>query len=153
MAYAKNTKVPIDRSRAHIERVLENYGAEEFFYGSSPRGKGIGFKYKGRVIKIGVPIPKREEYPNNQTGRMKWEREERRLWRVLLIALKAKLELVDAGITSFEDEFLAQTCLPDGSAVGDWAKEQIGVMIETGKMPKLLPNDTDRILGNEITHG
>lgn len=141
MSYAANTRVPVGRSRAEIERVLENYGADEFFYGASQRGKGIGFKYKGRVIKIGVPIPPRSEYPDTIAGENKWKQEERRKWRVLLIGLKAKLEWVDAGLTKFEDEFLAQTCLPDGSCVGDWAGEQINVMIEKGKMPKLLPGE------------
>jgi hypothetical protein len=140
MSYAARTKVPIERSREEIERVLHNYGADEFFYGASTKGKGIGFRYKGRVIKIGIPIPPRSEYSNSQYGENKWHQEEQRRWRVLLIALKAKLELIDAGLTTFEDEFLAQTALPDGSSVGDWARSQIDSMIQEGKMPKLLPD-------------
>jgi hypothetical protein len=139
MSYASQTKVPIERSREEIERVLHNYGADEFFYGSSAKGKGIGFRYKGRIIKIGIPIPPRTDYSASQFGEYKWQQEERRRWRVLLIALKAKLELIDAELTTFEDEFLAQTALPDGSSVGDWARTQINDMIEAGKMPKMLP--------------
>jgi hypothetical protein len=134
MSYAESTSVPVDRSRIEVEKILQRYGATEFFYGTSPKGEGIGFVYKNIPIKIGIPMPK--------TGSDRQDQQERRrLWRVLVIALKAKLELVDSRITSFEDEFLAQTCLPKSSGystVGDWAKEQIGVIIETGKMPKLL---------------
>jgi hypothetical protein len=138
MPYAEKTSVPIEQSRLEIEKVLIKYGATAFFYGSSPKGKGIGFEYKRRTIKIGIPIPDRKKYSNTQTGEFHWRQEERRRWRVLLIALKAKLELIDAELTTFEDEFLAQTCLPDKSTVGDWAKAQINTIIETGKMPNLL---------------
>lgn len=136
--YAANTIVPIERSRAEIERTLMRYGADEFFYGTSLRGDGIGFKYKGRPIKIGIPLPKRDDYKSTQAGEKAWEREKKRLWRVLLLALKAKLELVDSGIVSFEDEFLAQICLPNGGTVGDIIKPQIETMITDGRMPKLL---------------
>ena len=139
MSYAEKTSVPVARSRDEIERILTKYGADQFFYGTSIKGKGIGFAYKGRAIKIGIPMPLESEYGDGATAENKWKQEERRRWRVLLIALKAKLEMIDAGLTTFEDEFLAQTCLPDGGVVGDWAKTQIDTMIEGGKMPNLLP--------------
>lgn len=139
--YAENTSVPIERSKTEIEQTLIRYGAEEFFYGTSSRGSGVGFKYKGRVIKMNVPMPDRRNYPDNQSGETKWMRAQRRLWRVLLLALKAKLELVDSGLTTFEDEFLAQTCLPKsagGGTVSDYLQPQIQKMVESGKMPDLL---------------
>lgn len=33
MAYASDTSVPVDRSKAEIERILERYGASAFMYG------------------------------------------------------------------------------------------------------------------------
>jgi hypothetical protein len=143
MAYAEKTSVSVKKSRDEIEQLLTKYGADQFFYGSSIKGKGIGFAYKGRAIKIGIPMPDKGTYGFSQAGQKKWEQEERRRWRVLLIALKAKLELIDVGLTTFEDEFLAQTCLPDGGVVGDWAKNQIDTMITAGKMPQLLPSGMD----------
>jgi len=136
--YAKNTSVPIERSKTEIERTLIRYGAEEFFYGTSLRGSGIGFKYKGRVIKMNVPMPDRKKYSANQSGETKWMQVQRQLWRVLLLALKAKLELVDSGLTTFEDEFLAQTCLPGGGTISQHLQPQIETMVKTGKMPDLL---------------
>lgn len=144
MSYAKNTSVPVERSRAEIERTLIRYGAESFFYGRSPKGSGIGFSYKGRMIRISIPMPARDDYRPTQVGETKWKQEHRRLWRVLLLGLKAKLELVDSGLISFEDEFLAQTCLPTGETVSDYAQPKIQEMIETGQMPKLLPEGIEK---------
>lgn len=135
--YASHTSVPIDRSKAEIEKTLMRYGVDNFFYGkSAKRGGGIGFKYKGRVIQIGVPFPNAADFSTDQ----KFNQEYRRRWRVLLLALKAKLELVNAGLVSFEDEFLAQTCLPDGSTVSQYYQPLIDNAVKEGKMPiALLP--------------
>lgn len=52
-----------------------------------------------------------------------------------------KLEAVAAGITTFEDEFLAHTLLPNGATVGEWAAPQIEAVYADGgrHMPALLP--------------
>lgn len=57
----------------------------------------------------------------------------------LALVIKAKLEAVAAGITSFEDEFLAHIMLPSGGTVGEWARPQLEVAYSTGAMPALLP--------------
>ena len=49
--------------------------------------------------------------------------------------MKAKLEAVDAGISTFEDEFLSATLLPDGHTVGEWAQPQLEHAYSTGLMP------------------
>ena len=134
MAYAERTSVPIDRSKAEIEKTLCRYGADKFFYGTSAQGSGIGFEYKQRVIRMSVPNPNPKLFDTTK----KYEAEKRRMWRVLALALKAKLELIDAGLTRFEDEFLAQTSLPDGSTVSQWLQPQILHAIEQNQMPKLL---------------
>ena len=137
--YAKNTTVSADRSKAEIERTLIRYGVDEFFYGrSATTGAAIGFTFKGRAIKLDVPLPDRQEYKANKTGDANWEKECRRVWRVLLLWIKANLEVVDLGRITFEDIFLAQTCLPDGSTVGQTIQEKINVMATDGRMPKLL---------------
>ena len=139
MKYAKGTRVPVKQSKGEIEDTLIRYGIEEFFFATSSRGDGIGFHYKGRTIKFGIPLPKKNDFAPTETGERDRKREVRRLYRVLVIALKAKLELVDAGLTTFEDEFLAQTCLTGGRTVSGALQPQIEKMLETGDMPKLLP--------------
>jgi hypothetical protein len=55
------------------------------------------------------------------------------------LAIKAKLEAVEAEISTFEDEFLAYIVLPDGSTFGDWARPQIAAVYELNTMPALMP--------------
>lgn len=59
-------------------------------------------------------------------------------WRGLLLVIKAKLEAVQAGITDFETEFMAQIILPDGSTVGQFMKPQIAVAYQNRTMPLML---------------
>jgi hypothetical protein len=136
--YASNTTVSADRSKAEIERTLIRYGVDEFFYGRSASGAGIGFTFKGRTIKLNVPMPSRNDYRDNKAGEDDWNRERRRLWRVLLLSIKADLEAIDSGLKTFEDVYLAYTCLPNGSTVGQEIQEKIDVMVTGGQMPKLL---------------
>lgn len=143
--FASNTSVPIERSKTEIERTLLRYGVEQFAYGiHTTRGSGIAFVYKDRHIKLNIPLPKRDKFPSNRAGENKWQREHRRLWRVLLLWLKANLELIDCGLISFEDVFLAQTCLPSGQTFSEAIQPQIEKMITDGEMPKLLMSGGER---------
>lgn len=139
--YAKNTSVSADRSKAEIERTLIRYGVDEFIYGRQIKGACIGFTFKGRTIKINVPLPSRDEYRDNRTGELNWEKECRRLWRVLLLWVKANLEVIESGMMTFEDIFLSQTCLPSGITVSQELQHKLEEMATTGKAPKLLLGD------------
>ncbi|MBA7487089.1 hypothetical protein ES707_22651 [subsurface metagenome] len=132
--YAKNTSVPVARSRQKIEELLESYGIDESFMGRSPRGDGIGFKYNGKVYKMNVPAPSKENKTEKQ-----YEQQLRQRWRILYMSTKMKFEEIDAGVISFEDQFLAQMCLPNGSTVADFMRLPENIQrLEQTKMPKLL---------------
>lgn len=133
--YAKHTRVPIAQSKQEIEKTLTRYGIEEFGFGTSPRGSGILFTKNGRCYKLNLPNPDRKKFDSDN----QYEQAIRQRWRILLLSLKAELEKVEAGLTSFEDQFLAYMALPDGSTVGDFMKlpENIKRLQKT-EMPKLL---------------
>jgi hypothetical protein len=57
----------------------------------------------------------------------------------LALVIKAKLEAVDSGITTFEDEFLAHIVMPDGQTVASHIKPGIAAAYESGTMTPLLP--------------
>ena len=60
--------------------------------------------------------------------------------RALLLVTKAKLEAVAAGVSIFEEEFLANIVLPDGSLVGHQARVALAAAYEGREMPPLLPD-------------
>ncbi len=66
-----------------------------------------------------------------------WDQACRQRWRALALLVKAKLEAVESGIVSFEEEFLAHVVLPDGSTVYQAAKGGIAIAYQTGIMQPL----------------
>ena len=146
--YAASTEVSAEKSRAEIETTLRRYGADQFIYGWQEGSAVIGFRAKGRQIKFILPQPKQDEkrFTHSSRGmrspevaRSAWEQACRQSWRALALVIKAKLEAVEAGITCFEDEFLAHIILPNGQPVGQWFRPQLALAYEQGAMPPLLP--------------
>ena len=149
--YAANTDVAVHRSKTEIERTLERYGANQFISGwdADRETAMVGFKMNGKQVRFMLPMPDRtdEEFTLTPTGKTRktdaaytaWEQGCRQRWRALALAIKAKLEAVESGITEFEEEFMAHIVLPDGSTFGTWAVPQIQTVYETGRMPELLP--------------
>lgn len=154
--YAKDTDVPVERSRAEIESTLLRYGADQFMYGINRDRAMIAFRAQGRHIKFLLPLPDRQarEYTHRRVNQhestavpvapeeahRKWEQACRQRWRALNLCIKAKLEAVAAGITTFEDEFMAHIVLPDGATVAEHVRPSIEQAYTTGKMPPLLPH-------------
>lgn len=149
MAYAENTSVPIDRSKAEIERVLVRYGATGFMYGIRPEKAVIAFEANNRHVRFLLPMPDAEakEFRTTPTGRSRkgdavnsaFEQEICRRWRALALAIKAKLEAVETGITEFDEEFLAHIVMPNGKTVAESAIPAIDEAYRTGRAPALLP--------------
>jgi hypothetical protein len=116
--YAEGTTTPIETSQAEIHRLLRRYGATEFSTGWSTSGAGISFVFKGRRCSFTVPAAAAKDVPRGIRNGAAWlQTEERRRWRCMVLALKAKLEWVADGISSFEAEFLAHIVTPDGRTV------------------------------------
>lgn len=150
MAYAEKTNVSTEKSRADIERTLQRYNADQFMYGWDNDKAVVGFRISGRQIKFLLTMPKKEDVKFTHTERGKkrtdavafkeWEQSCRQKWRALSLVIKAKLEAVESGISIFEDEFMANIVLPNGSTVSQFMLPQILEAYESGKMPKLLPD-------------
>lgn len=148
--YAENTSVSSDKSRAEIEQILARYGAEQFMYGWDRETAVIMFRAYDRNVRFRLPLPDRQakeftHTPSRGTARSPqqaeaaWEQATRQRWRALALVIKAKLEAVEAGITVFEDEFLAHIMLPNGQTVGEYTRPQIATAYAGGQMPALLP--------------
>ena len=147
--YAERTPVSADKSRAEIESLLARYGADQFMYGWDDDRAVVAFRMEGKHVRFLLPMPDRDSdeftlTPSRRTrrhpedARKQWEQATRSRWRSLALVIKAKLEAVEAGITIFQDEFLAHIVLPDGSTVGQWAGPQLERAYTTGAMPSSL---------------
>lgn len=144
--------MPSDRSRAEIERTLKRYGANAFAYAWEDDGATIAtiaFKMAGRHVRFRLPLPdsRAAEFTRTPTGKERpataaeaaYEQACRQRWRALALVVKAKLEAVEAGISTVEDEFLASVVLPSGATVGEWAAPQLREVYGRGAMPALMP--------------
>ena len=132
MAYAEKTTVPVSQSRDEIERTLNRYGATSFAYATQDRRAIISFGIVNRRVRFLLELPdpdagvyctymrgSRQHRREPDVAAKLWEQACRQKWRALALVIKAKLEAVDAGITTVEDEFLAHTVLPGGETVGE----------------------------------
>jgi hypothetical protein len=133
MAFAENTSVPVDRSRAEIEQLISKFGCTKFATMLDEHHAVIGFVARGRAVRFLLPLPdpkadqfrfKLDRYSCKKfrtpdQAREAFEQEQRRLWRALALVIKAKLEAVESGITTFEHEFLAHFLQPNGMTIGD----------------------------------
>lgn len=151
-AYANRTKVSPERTRADIERELTRYGARQFMSGrDDDRGLAIiEFVANTRRVRLvlRVPNPGDREFTHTPARRVRRTTESARevydqavwqRWRALLLVIKAKLEAINAGIVTFEDEFLPYTVLPDGRTVAETVYPAIASAYATGEVPELLP--------------
>lgn len=146
--FASKTTVPVQVSRAEVEVLLEKYGADEFAYGTEAGKAQIGFRIRGVLVRLEIPMPLRDDpaYRLTRTGRIAaatvaqqaWEQDCRQRWRALVLVIKAKLEAAEIGITTIEREFLSDTILPDGRTVATALLPQIAASYQTGAQPPLL---------------
>lgn len=142
--YAEGTQVEVPKTRGEIESLLVKHGATQSFTGSdhAARSGFVMFVIGGRHYRLNVPPAPQPEPQRRRAGFVKAkapEQIERERWRALLLIVKAKLEIVRAGMGTVEREFLADTMLPDGSVLGDSIEPTLASMYTTGKMMPLLP--------------
>ena len=78
-----------------------------------------------------------QRYASRTTVTVERSKAERQAWRALV--LKAKLEAVEAGITTIEQEFLADMVIPGDVTVGETLLPRLDDALNTGRMPDLLP--------------
>lgn len=156
--YAAQTTVSSEKSRGEIEKILEKYGAEQFQYGWMGTRAVIAFvmptgKGNKRAVKFELQLPDKSsrEFTHTDTrGRERpkdkaleaWEQATRQRWRALLLVVKAKLEAVESGISTFEQEFFAFIVVPGtgNKTMGEVVAPQLEAAYrgESGSI-KLLP--------------
>jgi hypothetical protein len=150
MTYAAATTVPVVRTKAEIEELLEQHGACGFMFGQQGDRAVIIFVMEKRRVHFELPLPAADEFREADNGRhrssstqaAKREQALRSRWRALFLAIKAKLVSVECGVETFEEAFLAQIVVPGGSneTMGSLYIPHLAEAYEQNKgMPVLLP--------------
>jgi hypothetical protein len=148
MKYAAKTTVTVEQTRNEIERTLKRYGADRFMYGWENSAAVVMFEISNRRVRFTLPLPPKSEFELTANYRQRrsttaveaaWEQACRQRWRALALSIKAKLETVESGIATFEEEFLARIVLPDNSTVWQFMHPQIETAYQQGDMPRMLP--------------
>lgn len=148
--FAENTTVPVERSRAEIEKILQRYGADQFLSGYEAAAAFIVFRAKSRQVRFVLTLPSvddkrylwtphRRNTRSPAQRRVAWEQDCRSRWRALCLCIKAKLEAVEAGISEFEQEFFANIVDPaTGRTVYESIAPQLQLSYESHQPQRLL---------------
>jgi hypothetical protein len=148
--YAEGTTVEAHQTKADIEGLVTRHGATGFLSAwadeDGRKASLVQFRLRDRMLKYKVTFPTPAEI-GAPHGRLRngaplapaLEAEWRRRWRALFLIVKAKLEIVASGDSTFDREFLADIMLPDGSTVGETALPGVEHAYASGQMPRLLP--------------
>lgn len=145
--YAEGTHVDVERTRTEVQRLLRRYGASRVAEAWEPGRACVQFELGGLVAKLTVPLPtaaellrERKRKPGEDALRSLLAQAERQRWRAFLLLLKAKLESIEMGVTSFEHEFLPHLMLENGKTV----TEVMDQAMRDGVVRPLLPALPDR---------
>lgn len=150
--HASRTQVSPERSQEEIKRTLRRYGASEFVQGETDERVSIGFRFGGLAFRMDVELPDKSEFSETPTGRgrrgdaahREWEQAIRQRWRALLLAIRAKLEAIETGISTVEWEFMPFAVMADGQRIGDVMAPQLEAAKTSGR-----PLRFDRMLPAE----
>jgi len=154
VTYAEGTSVSVERSKAELDGILARYGAtQRGTFVDDEKGLAIVmFQLASRSFKIEVPLPKPEPKPKIEPrGWWSWttvkksawvvakhQQACRERWRAVVLMVKAKLELVEIGISTAEREFFADMMLPDGRRLHAALEDDLAKAYLTGGPPTLL---------------
>lgn len=147
MAYAKDTSVSVDVTQMEIKRTLKRAGATAIVDGWFGDRATVAFEMSGRRVRFDLTMPEQREFRTTDGGKARtdaamekaYQQALRSRWRGLLLVIKAKLEAIESGIVSFDQEFLAHISLPTGETVGERTIPQIADAYAGRPMPPLLP--------------
>lgn len=134
--FAESTRVPVSQSRGEIEKLLSRHMCQQFgtavdYVHFKAR---VQFTAHGRIVRFLVSLPDPKKFKDKKA----LEQEERRVWRSLLLVIKAKLESVNTQIATFEEEFLAHIVMPNDRTVAELILPQIAESYASGRMPLAL---------------
>lgn len=144
MAYAETTTVPVERSISEITGLAKKAGAQRIAQAKEPDRFSVQFTIQERTVRFRVTLPALDAMPTRdgrgvmltaQQRRAKMEQAHRQRARALMLVIKAKLE---NGVETFEQAFLPNVVLADGSTVYERVAGPIAEEYRVGAVQQLL---------------
>lgn len=144
--YASKTQVTVEKSKEEVMSTLRRYGCDGFGSFERKDGACVVFEIRGLSIQIDVPLPPRADFATTSTGKERsasaigkeFDQAVKQRWRALLLAIRAKLEAVECGISTIEKEFMPFVVMPDGRTLSEHIQPQLDEYAKSGKAPLLL---------------
>lgn len=140
-AYAATTDVTAEKSQAELKRTVMRYGATKYATMEEDERAMVAFDASGRRVRFTLPLPSRSdrEFTHHSRGlrtasaaEAAYEQAVRQKWRALNLVVKAKLEAIESGISTFDQEFYGHLVLPNGQTVFEQSIKQVDAMIAAG---------------------
>jgi hypothetical protein len=146
LAFAAETTVEPEDTRAEIERVLKKAKADTFGFIQSKANAQVAFECNGRRYRFEIEVPTAHDVRYLPDGSPRQQRHlagaraqlERMRWRVLFHVIKAKLAAVEVGVLTFEQAFLAHALMPSGRTVWEETNDRIALAYQGGNNVPLL---------------
>ncbi|MGK3986454.1 hypothetical protein WME99_25640 [Sorangium sp. So ce136] len=119
--YGGHTRVAAKDSKEQIERLLDEHGCTAKSIGDEAGIARVDFRFNSRQIRFAFKIPSPEEFRYISGGRRELTDDQaralaqqalRQRWRAMFLGIKGKLVLVQSGVSSMENVFLAETVDP-----------------------------------------
>jgi hypothetical protein len=118
--YGMQTKLSVSETREQLEKLLQKHGCDRFGYVTDTTTKltTVQFRCQSRTIRFVLSLPQPETFStrivHGQVRNLpkaiierRHEQALRARWRAIYCGIKAKIVLVEAGIESMEEAFLA----------------------------------------------
>lgn len=150
--YASKTQVTVEKSKEEVMTILRRYGCDGFGSFDRKDGACVVFEINSLSISITVPLPNRGDFEQTDSGKVRtlaaatreYDQAVKQRWRALLLAIKAKLEAVECGISTIEKEFMPFVVMPDGRTLAEHIQPQLQEYATSGKAPLLLAGPTKK---------
>mgnify|MGYP006338686791 CR=1 FL=1 len=146
--YAEGTTTTVNTTRNEIEVLVKKFGAHQILAYEDRDRAIVQFTARDRMIRLTLAIPSDDSLSKTETGRRRSvgslaearDKEMRRLWRALVLLVRAKITAVNENIVTFEEESLANVVMADGRTVAEHPKEPIRLSYASGSTQTLLPD-------------
>lgn len=146
--YAEGTTTTVNASRNEIEALVRKFGAHQILAYEDKERAIVQFTARDRMVRLTLAVPSEESMSRTPTGLQRSvgalaeakDKEMKRLWRALVLLVRAKITAVNEEIVTFEEEFLSHVVMADGKTVYEHSKENIRLSYESGHSQTLLPD-------------